>query len=83
MENKKRNEYFTKLLSAVNEVFNEDSENYIGINDLTEGENLTDFIHAISNLVPCYVYNKLTKQDEKLLGFNHISNTLIFQNTDK
>jgi|GEM_PF-6785374 len=80
MANSKQEQYFIKLLSAVNEVFDEDSEHYIGLEDLKEGENLTDFFHVLGNMMPNYIYNKLTGENENILSFNHIANTLIIQN---
>ena len=73
-------QYKMKILGALNEVFqDEDSENFIGMDDLSEGNNATEFIHVLSNIVPNDVYHMITGHNVDNLQFNHISNTLCFQ----
>jgi len=78
----KKEEYTVKLLSHLQEIFNEDSENFIDINELTEGDNGTDFIHALGNMVPTTFYQRLTGENIGNLEFNHIANRLCFQNSN-
>ena len=72
-------QYSMKLLSALQTCFDEDSENYIGKKELLEGNNLTDFMHALFNMVPTRVYNEFTNDGSDILKCNHIANKLIFQ----
>ena len=46
--------------------------------DLKEVD-LTDFFHALSNILPNYTYNKFTGNDFNNLEFNHFANQLVFQ----
>lgn len=80
---KKADEYAVKLLSAIQNCFDGDSENHIAIEELTEGDNLTDFMHAVANTVPAMLYCKFTNEDVNNLEFNHIANKLVFQYSNK
>ncbi len=72
--------FASRLTLAIEDLLsNEDSEFHINVSELEEGQNLTDFIHALSNLVPATVYTKLTNDDKNLLEFNHLANQLCFQ----
>ena len=75
----KQDQYAMKLISQIKEIFQEESENYINLNELTEGNNANEFIHALANLMPTHFYNVLTNQDADILKFNHIANNLIHQ----
>ena len=74
-------EYAVKLNDQIAEIFREDSENYINMEEFEDGENATAFIHALANIMPARLYNKLTNSDKNLLEFNHIANQLVFQFT--
>ncbi len=63
-----------KILEVLVELINEDDSIGNMIN-----EDLTDFIHVITNHVPTMVFNKLTGDDKNLLEVNHIANQLCFQ----
>ena len=76
----KQNHYFIKVCDAINCIFDEDSEHYIDLEDMMEGDNATDFFHAIGNMLPTHIYNTLTSNDSNTLDFNHIANKLIHQN---
>lgn len=80
---KKADEYAFKIIKAITEVFNEDSDFYIDKSKLEEGENLTHFSHALSNVAPAYVYRLLTGDEVNGLEFNHIANRLCFQYSNK
>lgn len=75
MNNTKANHYAATILSALSEVLDEQ----IDLKELEEGDNLTDFFHALSNLVPNSVYNSITGENINILQFNHIANSLCFQ----
>ncbi len=81
--NDKELEYSTKLTLAVQEAFNEDSEYYISPSDITEGDNMTAFMHALANIVPAAWYKQLTGEKVDMLAFNHIANRLCFQFCDR
>ncbi|MGL5913697.1 MAG: hypothetical protein ACRCZB_05980 [Bacteroidales bacterium] len=80
MENHEKSLLYANLLRAkVAELFDDENEYCIDKNELFEGDNLTHFIHALSNIMPCFVFQKFTGEDKTLLEFNHLSNALIFQ----
>jgi hypothetical protein len=76
---KNHDQYAVKILGALNEVFNEDSEYFIGIEELKDQDNLPEFFHALANTVPNMVYEKITGDDKNNLEFNHLANQLCFQ----
>jgi len=55
----------------------EDGE--LSIEELTEDNNMTHFIHAIANMVPTHFYNNLIGDEKNHLEFNHLANMLCFQ----
>lgn len=63
-----------KILEVLNELINEDDT----VKQMVH-EDLTDFIHVITNHVPTMVFNKMTGDDKNLLQVNHIANQLCFQ----
>jgi hypothetical protein len=73
------NQYAVKILACLNELFQEDSEHYIGIEELSEENNATDFLHALANIAPTHTYNKISGEETEMLAFNHIANRLCFQ----
>jgi hypothetical protein len=73
--------YAAQIQSALADVFNEDNDNFIDAN--SDDFDATQFFHALSNVVPTIMFNKLTGDNKNYLEFNHISNQLIFQFTDK
>jgi hypothetical protein len=68
-----------KFLSAIQTCFNEDSENYIDLDEIEQNENMNDFFHVLGTRVPHYIFSKITGQTPDPLEFNHICNKLIFQ----
>lgn len=66
----------TAALSAIND---EDSDAYIPKEELTQGDNLSHFFHALANMVPTYIYNELSGIEMNTLEFNYIANRLCFQ----
>lgn len=75
--------YSVKIMGALQELFDEDSEHFIDVNQIVEEDGLTDFFHALSNVVPTKVFNKLTGDDKNYLEFNHLANQLVFQFSNK
>jgi len=80
MNEKKVNEYSDKVIRAIAEVFNEESDLFIETKELGKDGNMTDFIHALSNMAPLYFYREITGNETDLLSFNHIANKLVVQN---
>ena len=73
----RRMNYAALILDAISEVIenNDLKEDFEDENE----ENLTEFLHAMANIVPTNFYNQVA--DEKLsnLDFNHVANKLCFQ----
>lgn len=44
-------------------------------------ENLTDFFHALANVMPNMAYNQIMWKKLNALEFNHFANHLVFQYT--
>ena len=79
MKSEKHLEYAKKLISQIALIFDEECENHIDIDEFQDDKNLTDFFHALSNVVPTYYFNKLTGVDKDNLQLNHMANRLLFQ----
>jgi hypothetical protein len=71
-----------KILSAIQTCFDEDSENYIDINQIEKDGNLNDLFHVLGTRVPQHIFSKITGQKPDPLEFNHICNKLIFQDRE-
>jgi len=71
------------LSGKIAEIFDEESEYYIDQEELQEGENLTHFFHALANVMPTHLFNKITGDDKNHLEINHIANQLVFQYSKK
>ncbi len=76
---KKEEEYAIKIMAQVQEMFDENCENHIDINEIAEGDNATHYAHALANIAPAMVIGKLTGQEFDALGFNHMANRLAAQ----
>lgn len=77
----KQEEYTAKIFAQLIQLFDEDCENHIDLNDFDDDDNSTDFMHALANLAPAILHAKLTGTEKiNLLEFNHMANQLIFQN---
>ena len=80
MNTDKQIEYMSKLLDQINPVLSDpDSDNFIGIEELSKDDNLTDFFHVIATRLPQLIYAKLTGEEVDPLAFNAIATRLIFQ----
>jgi len=83
-EDKKILRYQMKIMAALDPVFNDkDNENYIGLNELGDGDNMTLFIHALANAAPNSIMEELTAVKMTNLEFNHTANKLCFQYSKK
>lgn len=80
MKMDKKTEYCALILTKIGEMFEED-ENLL--KDISDGDNCTDFFHALANMVTTNLYNQLTSGDLNMLQFNHIANQLVFQNSNR
>lgn len=71
-------EYAVHISAALQELFEKGSEHEIDKKELFEGDNLTEFMHALANVVPTHMFNKITGKDYGYLDFNHLANELCF-----
>ena len=80
-QTEKHLQYAAMLSGKIVELFDEDSESdfHIDHKELQEGDNLTHFFHALANIMPTHLFNKITGDDKNNLEFNHIANQLLFQ----
>lgn len=77
-------EYALKLTGKVQELLSdEDGDFHISLEDLEGEGNLTAFMHALANAMPCRIYNHLTGDSKNTLEFNHLANHLCFQFSNK
>ena len=78
-------QYATCILAALQTMLDPDSESDFKIDkdELLEDDNMTHFIHALSNLAPTVIYNEMTGDHKNHLEFNHIANHLVFQYSKK
>ncbi|QEE51063.1 hypothetical protein FUA48_16205 [Flavobacterium alkalisoli] len=79
MNIEKQIKYAGKVLSALQTLFDEESENYIGLDELREGDNMSDFIRVLATSAPQHIYIKFTEEEIDPLDFNYIANRLIVQ----
>lgn len=83
MEEEKYLQYAAILSAKISEVFDENSENYISESELEDSDNATMFIHALANVMPCYIFNTMMDENKNWIDFNHVANKLIFQYSKK
>lgn len=76
----KHMEYTELILNKLGELFEENEEL---MQELSEGNNATEFIHALGNMSPTHFYNQITSESVQILEFNHIANRLCFQNAKR
>lgn len=82
-QTEKHLQYAAMLSGKIAEIFDEESEYHIDQEELQEGDNLTHFFHALANVMPTHLFNKITGDDKNNLEFNHIANQLVFQYSNK
>ena len=78
-QKEKHLKYAAILSGKISEIFDEESEWHIDKEELKDENNLTDFIHALANIMPTHVFNTFTGDEKNHLEFNHIANQLVFQ----
>ena len=78
----KQDQYAIKIMAQLQEMFDENCENYIDINELAEGDNATDFTHALATIAPAMIVGKLMNQEFDALGFNHMANRICAQKSN-
>ena len=77
---RKHEEYAAKISAAIGQLLNDpDSDFHISREDLQEGDNMTEFVHALATVAPCFIVINLTNQANNWLTFNHQANHLIVQ----
>lgn len=82
-ENKKHNEYALKILEKLSELVDEDNDDCLDLEELKEGDNMTDFSYALLCVAPSFLLQKLTGREDNILQSNHIANQLIYQYKEK
>jgi len=76
----KKEEITSKLILAISELIkDEDNENFIDINKV----DLNDFFHSLANIMPSYIYQKITGDNKNALEFNQLANSLCFEFLNK
>ncbi|MGR3177783.1 MAG: hypothetical protein ACUZ8E_06975 [Candidatus Anammoxibacter sp.] len=85
MKDKKYLHYALQISAAIGQLLDEDEESdyHIDKDELMQDDNLTHFIHALANVAPSVIYNKLTGDNKNHLEFNHVANKLCFQYSKK
>lgn len=72
----KEEKYTILILDAVRKLIKSKA---ITPSELIHEENLKWFIHALANMVPTHIYNKLSGQEKNCLEFNYVANQLVFE----
>ena len=76
-QRKKEVDYAFKISRKILELFEEDDNYFIDVED--DDFDMTAFTHAMATIAPNLIFTKLTNQEQNNLEFNHIANTLCFQ----
>lgn len=71
--------YAAQIAGVIATLFTDEGDYHIDQDELQEGDNLTHFMHALANLAPTILYNKITGDEKNNLEFNHLANQLCFQ----
>lgn len=82
MEQKLKNEfeYAQKLLKHITIIFSEpENPNYIDLSTLDNQDKITQFMHAVGNIVPASVFNSVFGEEKDLLAVNQICTQLCFE----
>jgi hypothetical protein len=76
---KKAEQYTARIVDQLTEMFKDEScSNHIPLSELSEGDNLKCFIHAMS-CASAMMFCKLTGEEKNWLEFNHVANSLCFE----
>jgi len=79
----KDQEYAAKIIVQIQEMFDEDCENHIDLNELEKEDNAKQFLHALLNDAPAHIANKLLGKQNNILDNNHLANTLVLEFINK
>ena len=79
MKTEKADEYAIKIMTQIQDMFDEDCDNHIDSSEFEDEKNATSFVYALSNLAPCLIVQRLTNEKYDALGFNHMVNRLAAQ----
>jgi hypothetical protein len=71
-------QYSLILGPHIKQIFTDDAEIKIDIEELESEENLQAFFHALSTVVPCDLFNRIVGERKNHLEFNHVANLLCF-----
>ena len=74
----KEEQYTLHILSQLQELFQEDCENYISVKE----EDATLLFHCLE-AAGCMLFNKVTGSSFDLLEYNQLQNSLCFQYANK
>jgi len=72
-------QYAAQIQPKIAELFSEESDWKIDLQELEDEENLKAFFHALATVVPCDFFNKIVGDDKNHVAFNHTANLLCFQ----
>ena len=76
-------QYGIAIVHQIHSMFQEDSENFIDLEEFKDSDNLTEFIHAIATVAPAFLYNELSGDNKTHIEFNHLADSLCFDFTEK
>lgn len=75
-------EFAAVILDKIAPLFDTDSDDFTySLQQLSDDEELTEFIFALACVVPAMFYNEIAGEDKNYLQFNHLANQLCFQFT--
>lgn len=73
-------EFAAVIIDRLASIFDKDSEDFsYDLEQLSEDEELTEFMFALACVVPAKLFNEITGDDKDYLEFNHLANRLCFQ----
>lgn len=71
--------YATIIYNKIVELFENEEGLKLNIKGMENSLNYTCFLHALANVVPTRLYNKMSGDNYDHLKFNHLANRLCFQ----
>ncbi|MDQ6479822.1 hypothetical protein [Dyadobacter sp. LHD-138] len=72
-------QYAAIITTHLATLFQEENSFSLDMKEITDPENFKAFLHALSSVVPCRMYNEFTGGDKNHLEFNHLANQLCFE----
>lgn len=75
--------YASRIYDHILEIFNEENDNYIDRQELSDMETFKIFFHALCTMAPNLLFNNLVSAEDQKdnLTFNQMCNSLVFENT--